>query len=182
MTTSLESRIHAEVAWTWRDQIGASPIVFSNRLQSVENLADGAGNQQADAIWFAEDQIVLAGQSTTFDLDMLDQSMFGDTITIAMERVKGLLIVNKNTTTTAYLLAGGAAVDPWVGPFGTSSDRVKVMPDSPLLLANVREGWDVAVGNSGLKIAAVGGDVTFDIAVLGTLSGESSSSSSSSGV
>jgi hypothetical protein len=181
MTTSLESRIHAELAWTWRDQIGAAPIVFSNRLRSVENLADGSGDEQADAVWFAQDQILPAGQSTTFDLDMLDQSMFGDTITIAMERVKGLLIVNKNTTTTAYLLAGGAAVDPWVGPFGSAGDTVKVMPESPLLLANVHQGWDVGVGNSGLKIAAVGGVVTFDIAVLGTLADEFSTSSSSSG-
>jgi hypothetical protein len=56
------------------------------------------------------------------------------------------------------------------------------MPQSPLVLANVRDGWDVAPGSTDLAIAAAGGEVTFDVAILGTLAGsESSSSSSSSG-
>jgi len=72
-------------------------------------------------------------------------------------------------------------VDEWYAPFGASGDTVKVMPDSPLLLANSRDGWDVQAGNTALKIAAAEADVTYDVAILGTLAGGSSSSSSSSG-
>jgi hypothetical protein len=47
-------------------------------------------------------------------------------------------------------------------------DTLKVMPSSPLLLANVRDGWEVDLGSEMLKIEAVGGDVLFDVAILGT--------------
>lgn len=180
MTTSLQSRIHAELAWTWQDRLGDSPIIFSNRLQFAKDLADGSGDNQADAVWYAKDQTVLAGQSTTYDLDLLDQTMFGDTITIPFVRIKGLLIVNKNAAGNGYLLIGGAATNEWDEPFGASGDTLVVMPASPLLLANVRDGWDVTSANRSLKVAAVGEDVTFDISAIGTLSGDSGESSSSS--
>ena len=180
MTTSLQSKIHAELAWTWQDRLGDSPIIFSNRLQFAKDLADGSGDNQADAVWYANDQTILAGQSMTYDLDMLDQTMFGDTITIPFARIKGLLIVNKNTAGNGYLLIGGAAANEWDEPFGASGDTLAVMPASPLLLANVRDGWDVTGASRSLKVAAVGEDVTFDISAIGTLLDESGSSSSSS--
>ena len=180
MTTSLQSRIHAELAWTWRDSFGDSPIIFSNRLQFSKDLADGSDDDQADAVWYAKDQTLSAGQSTTYDLDMLDQTMFGDTIIIPFVRIKGLLIVNKNTAGDGHLLIGGAAANEWDEPFGASGDTLKVMPASPLLLANARDGWEVTSASRSLKVAAVGEDVTFDISAIGTLSGESGGSSSSS--
>ena len=178
MTTSLQSRIHAELAWTWQDRLGDSPIIFSNRLRFAKDLEDGSGDNQADAVWYSKDQTILAGQSMTYDLDMLDQTMFGDTITIPFVRIKGLLVVNTNTSGDAYLLIGGAATNEWDEPFGASGDTLAVMPASPLLLANTRDGWEVTSASRSLKVAAVGGDVTFDISAIGTLSGASASSSS----
>ena len=181
MTTTLRSAIAAQLGWTWIDQIGTSLITDSNRFQFHKELADGADADQADAIWHAEDQALGAGESVTFELDALEQTCFGDTITIPLSKVKAILIVNKNTAGDGYLLVGGAAVDEWYAPFGASGDTAKVMPDSPLLLANSRDGWDVEVGTTALKIAAVGDEAAFDVAVLGTLAGGSGSSSSSSG-
>ena len=58
-------------------------------------------------------------------------------------------------------------------------DTIKVMPGSPLLLANVRDGWEVEPGYEALKLQAVGADVIFDIAILGvSVEGENGSSSS----
>ncbi len=179
MTTSLASRIHAELAWTWRDTLGDSPIVFSNRLQFAKDLADGWGDNQADAVWYANDQTLSAGESLTYDLDMLEQTMFGDTITVPFARIKGLLVVNKNAGGNGYLLIGGAAADEWNEPFGASGDTLRLMSASPLLLANARSGWDVTSVSRSLKVAAVGEDVTFDISAVGTLWRESGGSSSS---
>jgi hypothetical protein len=181
MTTTLRSSITAQLGWTWRDQIGAFSILDSNRLHFNKTLADGAGADQADAVWHANGQTLSAGQWTTLELDALEQSCFGNTILIPLASVKAILIVNKNTAQSGYLLVGGAAVDEWHAPFGASGDRVKVMPDGPLLLVNSREGWDVEPGSTALKIAAAGGDVTYEIAILGTLEEQGSSSSSSSG-
>jgi hypothetical protein len=179
MTTTLRSSIAAQLGWTWRDQLGTSAIVDSSRLPFNKSLADGAEADQADAVWHAEDQALSAGQSVTLELDALEQTCFGDTISIPLSRVKAILIVNKNTAGNGYLLVGGAAVDEWHAPFGAAGDTAKVMLQSPLLLVNSRDGWEVELGSTALKIAAIGGDVTFDVAILGTLVGQSSSSSSS---
>jgi hypothetical protein len=44
-------------------------------------------------------------------------------------------------------------------------------------LANVRDGWEVEPGCEALKLEAVGGDVIFDIAILGTSASDGGSSS-----
>jgi hypothetical protein len=179
MTTTLQSSIAAQLGWTWRDQAGTLAILDSNRLRFAKDLADGPEADQAEAVWWAEDETLSAGQSITLELDALQQGCFGDTITIPLARVKAILIVNKSAAGEGCLLVGGAGADEWYAPFGASGDTVKVMPDSPLLLASSRDGWEVGPGNTALKIAAAGGSVTFDVAILGTLAGQGSSSSSS---
>ncbi|MHC4406022.1 MAG: hypothetical protein ACYTG0_40815 [Planctomycetota bacterium] len=179
MATSLQSSILAQLGWTWRDLVGTSTILDSNQSRFSKDLADGADADQADAVWHLENQTLAAGESTTYELDALEQSRFGDTITIPLSKVKAILIVNKNTAGGGYLLVGGASIDEWYAPFGASGDTVKVMPHSPLLLANSRDGWDVELGGSALGIAAVGAGVTFDVAILGTMPDATESSSSS---
>jgi hypothetical protein len=86
-------------------------------------------------------------------------------VTIGLAQVKAVLIVNRSEV--AYLLVGGASADEWHLPFGAAGDRMKVMPHSPLLLVHSQGGWPVSAGYTALKLAAVGGDATFDIAILG---------------
>jgi hypothetical protein len=167
MTTTLRSTIQVQLGWTWRDIVGANVVANSNRLQLTQDLDDGAGANQADAIWDVVDQSLTAGTSTTFSLDALARGLFGDTITIALAKVKAVLVVNKNTSGSGHLLLGGAASDEWYAPLGASGDCVKIMPGAALLLACPQAGWDVAAGATELKLAAVGDDVTFDVAILG---------------
>ncbi|MFH1924356.1 MAG: hypothetical protein ABIP48_31275, partial [Planctomycetota bacterium] len=68
--------------------MGTSLVIDSNRLPFDKNLADGAEVDQADAVWHAEDELLFAGQSTTLELDALEQSRFGGTITIPLSKVK----------------------------------------------------------------------------------------------
>jgi hypothetical protein len=151
-------------------------------MEARTELADGAAQRQADAVWHAEAQVLADGQSANIELDGLEQTLFGGTIVVRLGGVKALLVVNRNSAGPGQLRIGGAAVDGWLGPLGASGDTLNVMPDSPVLLANCRDGWDVDAGHAVLKLTAVGGDVTYDIAILGTLAagGDSSSSSSSS--
>ena len=180
MTTKLQSAISAQLGWTWRDRVGRAPIVDSNRLRFSKSLADGSATDQSDAVWHAEDRTLAAGESAALALDMLQQTMFGDTISIELSRVKAILIVNRNEDGDGCLLVGGSVDGEWHALFGSPGDSIKVMPDSPLLLANTRAGWDIQSGNSMLNLTAIGDDVTFDIAVLGVLVGSAGSSSSSS--
>jgi hypothetical protein len=177
MATTLSSTIHAQLGWTWRDRAGSFLIADSNQLLFKRDLPDGSAANQADAIWRAVDQSLVAGQSMLLCLGALEEPVFGDTITIPMTRIKAILIVNKNTVDDGYLVVGAAGIDEWAAPFGMIGDTLKVMPASPLLLANVRDGWEVEFGSEILKIEAAGGDVLFDVAILGTTQGGASGSS-----
>lgn len=169
MTTSLRSTIQAHLGWTWRDSVGETAIVDSNRLAYQQDLPNGDDAGEADAVWHTHDRTLAEAETLLLALDALEQPLFGDVILIPIERVKAILIVNRNTEGPGYLSVGGAAVDEWSEPFGMVGDTVKVMPGSPLLLANVLEGWPVGLSGATLRIAAAGGPVTFDIAILGTL-------------
>ena len=177
MTANLRSNIWAQVGWTWRDHVDAAPITDSNRLQFRKDLGDGSAAGQAEAVWHAENQTLTGGNSTTLDLTALEQDLFGDTLTISLLGVRGILIVN-SAASEGCLLVGGAGADPWYAPFGAADDRVKVMPGGALLLAHPEDGWDVEAGQTDLKIEADGGDATYDIAVLGTTTEAASSSGS----
>jgi hypothetical protein len=167
MTTSLRSTIQVQLGWTWRDVAGANVVANSNRLQLTQDLENGAGPNQADAVWDLVDASLTAGSSTTYSLDALTRELFGDSITIALANVKAVLVVNKNTTGSGYLLLGGAATDEWYAPLGASGHTVKVMPGAALLLACPQSGWDVTTGARQLKLSAVGDNATFDVAIVG---------------
>jgi hypothetical protein len=179
MTTTLRSKVEVQLGWTWRDRIGPFVVTDDNRLLSVKELSDGAAAGQADVVWHAASQTLAAGQSTTLELAALVQSVFNDTILISLVRVKAILVVNKNATGSAFLLVGAAGADEFSAPFGMLGDTVKVMPASPLLLANLGEGWSVEPGHEVLMFQAIGGEVVFDIAILGTASQGGGGSSSS---
>lgn len=167
MTTTLRGTIQAQLGWTWRDASGSNVVINSNRLQLGHDLDNGDGDYQADAVWDLADQSLSAGGSVTFSLTALARDLFGDTITIALAKVKAVLVVNKNTGGAGHLLLGGAETDEWHAPLGASGHTVKIMPGAALLLACPEAGWDVAAGATALKLAAVGDDATFDMAILG---------------
>lgn len=179
MTTELRSSVNVSLGWTWRDRLGACLVTDSSRLEFAKELADGSESDQADCIWHAQDIALAPGQSTTLCLGALQQSLFGYPITIGMAKVKAIVIVNKTAVTAGYLAVGGAGTREWCGPFGMLGDTIKVMPGSPVILAHVRQGWEIDSANDALKISAIGGDAIFDIAILGT--SESSGGWESSG-
>jgi len=176
MSTHLRSTIQAELGWSWQDRDGASLITNNSRLRLLQDFDDGSGVNEAEAVWDASEQTLPAGTALTFELDGLERILFGDAIYLSLLKVKAILIVNRNTSGSGYLLVGGAASDAWSAPFGAAGDKVKVMPGAPLFLACPQNGWDVEAGANQLKIAAVGATVVFDIAILGTRTADSSSS------
>ncbi len=179
MTTTLRSKIDVQLGWNWRDRIGPFTLIDDNRLSLSRELTDGAGAGQADVVWHAANQTIPAGQSITLELAALGQSIFDDVMIVSLARVKAILVINRSTAANACLVLGGAGVGEWFAPFGMLGDTVKVMPESPLLLAHARDGWEVEPGYEALKLQALGGDVTFDIAILAVCADGSPSPSSS---
>ena len=97
-------------------------------------------------------------------------------LTTCLLSVKALMILN-DADSAGTLVVGGAGGDEWSAPFGADGDALQVAPDGAVLLANRQAGWPVDDANKLLKLSASGGDVTYSIALAGTLTAEGSGSS-----
>jgi len=170
---SFKGEIRASLGWNWND--GA---VDNDRLEYAELLLSGNGDNQAEAVWHETSQLLLSGASATLDLTDLTRSVLGDAHSVTFLTVKAVMIVSESAS-AGELLVGSAASDEWSEPFGADGDQIAVAQDSPLLMANRKNGWDVDASNKNLKLAAVGGDVTYSIAVIGTVTATQSGSGSS---
>ncbi|MEE8450350.1 MAG: hypothetical protein V3R99_00495 [Thermoguttaceae bacterium] len=161
---SFNAEVKAAIGWNWMG--GATD---NGRLDYAERLLEGNGNDQAEAVWHADAQSLTSGNSTTLDLTALTRTILGDTHSLTLLKVKALLLVSRSTS-VGTLLVGDAASDQWSEPFGADGDQIEVPPDSPALLSNRQTGWTVDASNKNLKLSAVGGDVDYAIAVIGTTS------------
>ncbi len=169
---TFKAEIKASLGWNWAD--GATD---NDRLDYAKQLLDGNADNQAEAVWHAEDQTLLSGNSTTLDLTALTRTVLGDVNTVTLLTVKAMLIAAA-ADNTGQLLVGGAAADEWSAPFGADGDQAVISPDGVLLLVNRAGGWAVDDSNKNLELAASGGDVTYSIAIVGTITAASSGSGS----
>ncbi len=166
------AELKASMSWTWDD--GA---VDDDRLDSLQQFSDGNGAGQAEAVWHLEDQVLPVGESVALDLTALERQILGDLNTIAMTSVRALL-VSSDAASAGSLAVGGAATDAWGAPFAAAGDQAVVAPDGILLLSSPAAGWPVDANDRILQLAAVGGDVTYAVVIVGTLTAEGSGSGS----
>ena len=187
--TSFNSRLTGKFGYRWDDgAIDEGELTYAKQVVPVD------ADLQSEAVWHIENRVLASGTQDLWDLGNLNRQVLGDTHTTAFFRIKGILIVN--LTDDGTIIVGNAPFDAWWEPFGAVNQTVEAPPDSPVMLVNRKDGWPVqgtpdSSSSSGggadaqriLGIAAVDGDVTYSIVIIGTLSvpSDSSSSSSSSG-
>ena len=183
---SFEAYLAANLHWLWDS--GAED---NSRLTHSRRIAEGTGDNQANAVWHVESRALVNGTPDTWDLTALTRTVLGETHTTSFSRIKAILIRNLGDH---RILVGAADVNEWWEPFGRAGDTIMVPRMSPLMLANLELGWEVETDTSSsssssgenstdinLKLAAQGGNTTYSIAIIGLLSSSASSSSSSSG-
>ena len=186
---SFNSRLTAKFGYRWDDgAVDEGELAYTKQVVPID------ADLQEEAVWHIEDRDLASGAQDLWDLGNLKRQVLGDTHTTAFFRIKGILIVNR--TDDGTLIVGNAPYDCWWEPFGAVNHTVEAPPDSPVMLVNRKDGWPVtgspdSSSSSGgasdaqrlLRIAAVDGDVTYSIVIIGTLSvpSDSSGSSSSSG-
>jgi hypothetical protein len=146
MADTLSSEIKASCGWILRESLDLSTVVDSARLEYSRALADGAGTDQAAIIWHDQRGIAAGG---TDDLDLsggLSNTIFGTPVVATFSCIKAILIVNTAVVTGCSLQVGGGP-NAFTPPFvGSGTALVEVGPDSPLLLANKKDGWIVTAG------------------------------------
>jgi len=174
MADACNAEIIARVGYKWTTGHD-DEIVDDESLKYSEKLADGSGDNQVEGGWSDLDATLLDGASVTYDLTTLSRTVFGDTVTVTFATVKALQIVN-TATSGGRLIIGAAAANEWSAPFGSDGDTLHVELDSPVLLGCRKAGWDVDATNKNLKLTASGGDVTYSITIVGTITGGGSSS------
>jgi len=169
---TFKAQIKASLGWDWNEGIRDN-----GRLEYAKALSTGSGDNQAEAVWYLEHQVLAVGAACTYDLTALGRVVLGMNYATAFTTIKALLVTNESTD-GGELLVGGAASNPWSEPFGGDGDRVLVPADSAMLLSNRQSGWPADATARNLRIAASGGDVTYSIAIVGTLAPAASGSGS----
>ncbi|MFD7413528.1 hypothetical protein [Kitasatospora purpeofusca] len=145
---------------------GTPQMQLDYRVQLA--LAAGTGLGQADRLWTATRTIAASG---TDDLD-LNGTALTDALgaTVAMARVKGL-IVAAAAANTNNVVVGGAATNGFVSWVGSATDKVVVRPGGVLaLFCQDATGYALTAATADLlRIAnsGSGSTVTYDITVIG---------------
>lgn len=169
-----KGNIQSVLSWSW-----TSGTSDNDKLSYSQTLTDGTGVNQAEAVWHKESIVLLSGNSTTYDLTNLIRTVLGDaTHSTTFVTIKAIHLVNLSTS-GGELHIGGAATNEWSEMFAADGDKLVIPLDSANLWSSRRCGKEVDGTNKNLKVAAVGGDVTYSIAIVGLITpatGECSSS------
>ena len=168
---TFKAEIRTSIGWNWNDG-----LVDNGRLDYTKHFSDGCGDGQAQAAWHLSGEPLPAGASRTLDLTSLQRDAMGTLLTTTLVRVKGLLVISDKSSSGTLALGGSAGCE-WSSPFGAEGDTVAIPPDGVLMLSSRREGWPVDDSHKLLKLAAIGGDVTYSLVLLGTLTAGGSGSS-----
>jgi hypothetical protein len=188
---SFAAQLFANLGWRWDDGALDNGSLRTPGQNGI-TVGQGNGDNQAEAVWHLEDQVLADTEAVEYDLSTLTRTILEDTHTVVFTRIKAILI-QLTAASVGELIVGNANSDPWQGPFGSVGDTISAHPGSPLFMANIQDGWPVSglgasssssSGDSGsdrnLRLEASGGAVTFSIAIIGETTPRSGSSSSSS--
>lgn len=174
MAEDFNAELLAQIGWRWT----SGAVVDEGRLRFSRQLSNGIGANQAEAVWYDQEVVLADGGQRILDLTALRRWIFEDELLTVLATVRALAVVNQSSG-AAQLIVGGATSDEWSAPFGADGDTLVLPPDAVLLLAAPAAGWPVDTANRNLRLAASGGPAVYSIAVLGTLTLSSGSSSGS---
>jgi hypothetical protein len=173
MTDTFRAELLARLGW----KRTSGSVTDEQQCKYCQPLECGDGPGQAEAAWQDADAFLLDGAARPLDLTALTRPMFDDLHTTVLVTVRAILLVNNNVA-QGRLVVGRAAQHEWFAPFSAAGGMLEVPPQSAALVSNRQAGWAVDAARRNLKLAAVGGDVSYSIAILGTLTAGGSGSSS----
>jgi hypothetical protein len=160
-------RLNVQAAQTSALDLGSAAFNAS-KTYSV-SYQNGTAAGQANKL-FTDTRTISASSNDDLDLNGVLTDAFGGSL--ALLRVKGL-IVAAAAGNTNDVVVGGAASNPWLAPFGSGTDKVKVKPGAAFaLFAGLTDAtaWTVVAATGDVLRIANGGagtPVTYDIVIIG---------------
>jgi len=136
-------------------------------ISQFVNFASGTGSGQADLLHFSTRTLVA---SASEDLNLYDGSLkTPDGQPFAALSVREVYIRAADGNTNEVVV-GGAASNPWLGPFQDASDKLGVRPKAFQPFLHPTTGWTVSNTVKILKVAngGAGTPVTYDFVLVGS--------------
>jgi len=174
MADTLSWKLKSRLEWSNAEDMGTDTgsITDSAELKYDNTLADGTGASQADVIYRAR-KTRTTGNTDTYDLTALTYAtVFGYTtaISLSMAYLKGVLIVNEETTSGYDIYLNNNTANGQLLMFNGADSSILIPADSVLMITNKVGGWLVtAAATDKLRITNdSGSSVTYRIALAGT--------------
>lgn len=167
MPATLTTKLRLAISALLQNTVGLASVPATLSKDLFMNLVNGTGAGQADRV-FSETRTIAASGNFDYDLTGTLTDVYGQTL--AMARVKAIIIIASAANVNDVVL-GGAAANQFAGPFGAVAHTIKVRPGGWLVLATPdATGWPIVAGTGDLLRVANGGagsGVTYDIVLLG---------------
>ena len=147
MADTLTSEIKVSLGWLLQDANALSTVADNSQLDYHQAFADGTDVDQADKVWHDE-RTLSSGANEDLVLSNLPQTLFGNSLGIALAKVKAILLVNTAIDAGEDLCL--AAPHRTNGKALSRQRAIKSLcrPIRVCCCVNKKSGWTVTAGSA----------------------------------
>ena len=163
------SSLRTTIAGAYSRPRGLGTTLYNLAFEYVASLADGTGANQADLLYLndpANPLSLAAAADNNLDLNNLLTDAIGDPTPFVKVKVIAMVPLDTNTD---IMRIGGAAANPFLGPFGSATFKQDVSPGGLYHVVNRIAGWTVTPGTGDiLRINNPGaGTALYHVLIIG---------------
>jgi hypothetical protein len=152
---------------------GKNVSVQADQFTFALSLTAGTASDKANVLYTETDRALTSGQND--DLDVYDLAVFDQTTdllgnTITFTEIVAICVRNQSGSAGNLLLGGISATTAWNSMFNGDDDAVLNIHPGGLFLLSAPDDPAYAVADTSnhlLRVNASGGNITYDIAILG---------------
>lgn len=119
-----------------------------------------------DSVWY-ETGVLPSGGSVKIDLQALSRVVFGETVTISLNRVMGLIVKNVNQTDGDVFSISTTGSNPFSDIFAGEEYTVPIYPAASLGFTKPTSGWAVTGANNEIFLDDGGQGCSYEIGIIG---------------
>lgn len=159
----------AFLSWSQLDTNNFSKAYDSGLVGSNIALINETGvntDFAVNAPWHTDD-VLSSGGTKIIDLMALPRDIFGETVTITMSKVRGLIVKNKSTISGETFTVSVTGSQGFSDLFGGNPYSIPVHPGSSVVFCNAIDGWDIDNTNNLIFLNDGGAGCDYSVALIG---------------
>lgn len=138
----LQTTINASIEFESIDVLDTGTRKSDGIVSFSAVLKDGTGNGKANKVF--QDTRTLAA-SANEELDLAGVLTDPSGVVLNFTKIKAIAI-KADAANAAKIIVGGAASNPFTGPFGATGDLLDITPSDGFVITNRNAGWTVTAG------------------------------------